>query len=75
MDEHTRAFLDRLIRSNFAEFKGSSAELHLQIPETILNDLLQTALESRKAAHPWLALVDSARVEGTVRIDVKLAVP
>lgn len=74
MDDTTKQFINHLIQTNFADLKGSSAELHLEIGEQILNELVEMAKKSQEKAHPWLAFVTMAEVKGSVRLDVKLNV-
>lgn len=74
MDEQLKAFFESLVRSQFSDLKGSWANLHLEIPEKILNELLTVTLNSQKAANPWLALVSAARAKGTVALEIKLTV-
>jgi hypothetical protein len=74
MDPQVQAFLDRLVQSRFADLKGSSAQLSLQVPEELLNELLGLAVNSQKATIPWIGLVRKAAVKGGVQVAVELRV-
>ena len=74
MDEHVKAFIDRLIKTRFAELHGSSAHLHLQLSEKVLNELIHTAIESQKDDHPWLELIHAAHAKGTLGLELKINV-
>lgn len=74
MEEHLRSLLDNLLRTKFADLNGSWANLHLEIPEKVLNELVGNLLLTQKKAHPVLDLVSAAQVKGTITLDVKLAV-
>jgi hypothetical protein len=74
MDDQLKVFFDNLVRSQFSDLKGSWANLHLQVPEKLLNELLTLTLNSQKAANPWLALVSAAHAKGTVALEIKLTV-
>lgn len=73
MDPHLQKFVNNLVNSQFAEMKGSSADLHLELPETLLNEAAK-ALTADKGpnANRWLALVQSIRVKGSISVDLKL---
>jgi hypothetical protein len=72
MDEQTKLFLENLMKNQFADLKGSWANLHIQIPEKVLNELLGMIIKSQKDAIPWLALVNATNVKGTVSVEVRL---
>ena len=74
MNEQVRHILDGLIKTNFANLKGSSAHLHFQIPEEILNEILALMLKSQKETNPWLTLINAAHVKGAVSVDIKMNV-
>ncbi len=74
MDEQLKLFVENLVKTQFADLKGSWANLHLQIPEKILNEALALAVNSQKGANPWVALVSAAHVKGTVSVEIKLNV-
>ena len=74
MDKELKAFVDNMVKTQFADLKGSWANLHLQIPEKLLNELLATALSAQKENNPWLALVTAAHVKGSVSVEIKVNV-
>jgi hypothetical protein len=74
MEEHLRKLLDELVKTRFAELKGSWANLHLEIPENVLNDLVGNLLVTQQKDHPLLALVSTAKIKGAITVDVKLTV-
>jgi hypothetical protein len=64
MDQQMQKFVDNLVNSQFAEMKGSCANLHLELPEKLLNEAAK-ALTADKGpnANRWLALVQSIKVK------------
>lgn len=74
MNEQMQAFLNNLIKTQFADLKGSWANLQLQLSEKALNELLALALASQKEANPWLRLVQVAQVKGKLAIELKLTI-
>lgn len=74
MDDQMKLFFENLAKSQFADLKGSWANLHLQIPEKVLNELLALTIKSQKDAIPWLALVNATNVKGTLSVEIKLTV-
>jgi hypothetical protein len=42
------AILQRLIRENFADLKGTSVEASLRVPEALMNEVIEAALEGSK---------------------------
>ena len=74
MSDELQAVVDKLVASQFADLKGSWANLHLHLSEKVLNELLAAGIASRKKDNPWIALIDSAHVRGAVNVEVKLTV-
>ena len=74
MDAQLQALLDSLVKSQFSDLRGSWANLQLQLPEKLLNDLLALALPALKEGNPWLAFVNAAHVKGSLSLEVKLNV-
>jgi hypothetical protein len=74
MDAQLQRLLDKLVKSQFAELKGSRADLHLQLPEKLVNEAIAMLLASQRDANPWLALVSAAQVKGSITVDLKLNV-
>jgi hypothetical protein len=73
MDQQMQQFLDDLVNSQFVEMRGSWANLHLELPEKLLNEAAK-ALTANKGpnANKWLAMVQSANVKGSISVDLKL---
>jgi hypothetical protein len=74
METQLQSLLDRLVKSQFTDLKGSWANLRLELSETVVNELLANVLATQKKQYPLLGLVSTARVKGTVVLEVKLEV-
>jgi hypothetical protein len=74
MEEQLRTLLDDLVRTQFAELSGSWANLHLEIPEKMLNEVVNNLLVAQRKDVPLLRLVSEAQVKGSLTLDVKLSV-
>ena len=71
MDAQIQTFLDNLMKSQFADLKGSWGNFHLELSEKVLNDLGKLLL-TQKGVIPYLALVNAVQVKGAVSVDLKL---
>lgn len=71
METQFEKVLSGLIRSQFADLAGSTAALNLRLPEKLLNDVIAAALASQRANYPWLALVKSVHVKGSLELEVR----
>jgi hypothetical protein len=74
MDAQLRSLLDHFVGTQFAELNGSSANLHLQIPEKVLNELLAELLAAQKKNYPLLGMVKVAHVIGPVTLEIEVDV-
>ena len=74
MEAQLQSFLDSLIKSQFTDLKDSWANLHLEISETVANELLATVLATQNKSYPLLGMVSAAHVKGPIILDVKLQV-
>jgi hypothetical protein len=73
MDVQIQTFIDSMIRTQFADFKGSWGNLHLELSEKTLNDLVKMML-TQKSAIPYLGLVNAATVKGGISMDIKFSI-
>ena len=74
MEAQLRALLDNLFKSQFTDLKDSWANLHLEISEEVVNELLPTVLATQQQNYPLLGMVNTARVKGPIILEVKLHV-
>src|SRR5690348_6609061 len=66
--------LSELIRTQFADVRGSTAHLRLRLPEKLLTEIVTAAIASQKQNYPWLALVKSVQICGGVEVEVTAGV-
>jgi hypothetical protein len=50
------------------------ADLHLEIPEKVLNELLAELLATQKTNYPLLGMVKVARVNGPIVLEIQVGV-
>jgi hypothetical protein len=74
MDAQLQALLDNLVKSQFADLKGSWANLHLILSEKVVNEFLAKALATQKKDYPWLGMVNAAHIKGSIVVEIKLQV-
>ena len=72
MNLELQSLLDKLNKSQFAELKGSRANLHLECSEKFFNEALTVALPWLKITYPAASAVKSTHVEGSVSVDLKI---
>jgi len=73
MDARVQAFVDKLTSTQFADLKGSWANMHLELSEKLLNEVLGIVMgnPSLKKNYPMLALLNAAQVKGSLSVDLK----
>ena len=74
MDAQLQSLLDNLVKTQFADLKGSWANFHLEVPEKVLNDIVNEVLVAQKKNYPLLGLVKFTHVKGSIVLEVKLGV-
>ncbi len=66
MSPAMQEFVDKLVRTQFADLKGSYAEMSLQLSENLLNEMMSLALSSQQESNPLLSLVKTAKINGSL---------
>jgi hypothetical protein len=72
MNPELQSLLDKLNKSQFAELKGSSANLHLELSEELINEAITVALPWLQTIYPVASAVKSTNVKGSVSVDLKI---
>jgi hypothetical protein len=72
MNPELQSLLDKLKKSQFAELKGSRANLHLECSGKFFNEALAVALPWLKSTYPVASAVKSTHVKGSVSVDLKI---
>lgn len=67
-----QSLFDKLYRSQFADLKGSRADVHLECSEQFFQEVLTIALPWLKSTYPAASVVKSAHVKGSASIDLKI---
>jgi hypothetical protein len=74
MEAQLQSLLDHLVSTQFVGLSGSSANLHLEIPEKVLNEVLAELLAVQKKNYPLLGMVKAAHVKGPVIVEIEAGV-
>jgi hypothetical protein len=72
MEPQLQSFLDNLIKSQLTDLKDSWANLHLEISEKVVNEVLAKMLATQRQTYPLLDKVSAAQVKGSIIVELKL---